>query len=243
MNTRFSKQLFIVFFVRGTARGKQLSLSFQNHGNGVVNAPQKKGMGLTPAPDLPKNSQDFDGIEGDSEGTIRSDYFSLDSHNWYPKRVAEEDWEESSIKSDNPSWVDPGAERVKRKGGLGFDGIELQRWKFGGSCSDSTSNASVSQKLGEFDGKLEFGYADAAKSELLAGEIGVKRKNLKKFWLDSKVKAELGIGDDAKGEVGFGGIGIKRKTCREFWSDSESEMSIMNKTILMLPNKFTGYSN
>lgn len=57
------------------------------------------------------------------------------------------------------------------------------------------------------------------------------------------MKAELGIGDDAKGEVGFGGIGIKRKTCGEFWSDSESDMSIMNKTILMLPNKFTGYSN
>lgn len=190
---------------------------------------QKQDMGLTPAPDLPENSRDFEGIEGDSEGAIRTDYFSLDSQNRYPKRVAEEDRVESSIESDNPSWVEPGAERVEGKGELGFGGIELPRRKYSGCWSDSSSDGSVSRKLGEFDGKLELGYADDTKSELLAGGIGVEHKNIDKFWLDSEVKGELGVGDDAKGDVGFGGIGIKRKISGDFFSDSGSDMSISEK--------------
>ncbi|XXG39458.1 hypothetical protein AAC387_Pa01g0413 [Persea americana] len=186
---------------------------------------QKHDMGHPPVPDLAENSRDLEGIEGASEGAVRSDYFSLDSETRYPKRVVEDDREESSIESNNPSWVDPDG----GGGGLGFGGIELPRRNYGGSWSDSSSDGSVSRKFGAFDGKPELGYADDAKSGLLVGGIGVERKKFDNFWLDSEVKRELGIGDDAKGEVGSEGIGIKRKISGEFWSDSGSDISIREK--------------
>lgn len=51
-----------------------------------------------------QNSSYLEGIERDSEGIIRSDYFSLDSHPKYTETQVEDD---TSIESDNPSWIDP----------------------------------------------------------------------------------------------------------------------------------------
>ncbi|XP_076899587.1 uncharacterized protein LOC143553473 [Bidens hawaiensis] len=42
----------------------------------------------------------LDGIERDSEGVIKSDYFSLDSHKYHLD-------DQVSVESDNPSWIDP----------------------------------------------------------------------------------------------------------------------------------------
>ncbi|KAK1432333.1 hypothetical protein QVD17_09228 [Tagetes erecta] len=46
----------------------------------------------------------LEGIERDSEGVIRSDYFSLDSHNNY---LQHQFLDQISVDSDNPSWIDP----------------------------------------------------------------------------------------------------------------------------------------
>ncbi|XP_076949438.1 uncharacterized protein LOC143622082 [Bidens hawaiensis] len=45
----------------------------------------------------------LDGIERDSEGIIKSDYFSLDSHKYHRDDVTDQ----ASVESDNPSWIDP----------------------------------------------------------------------------------------------------------------------------------------
>ncbi|XP_076960473.1 uncharacterized protein LOC143636872 [Bidens hawaiensis] len=45
----------------------------------------------------------LDGIERDSEGIIKSDYFSLDSHKYHLDDVTDQ----LSVESDNPSWIDP----------------------------------------------------------------------------------------------------------------------------------------
>ncbi|KAL8231887.1 hypothetical protein R6Q57_001665 [Mikania cordata] len=49
------------------------------------------------------NTSYLEGIERDSEGAIRPDYFSLDSHNKYVEDVTDQ----VSVDSDNPSWIDP----------------------------------------------------------------------------------------------------------------------------------------
>lgn len=49
----------------------------------------------------------LEGIERDSEGIIRSDYFSLDSHNKYAATQVEDVTDGISVESDNPSWIDP----------------------------------------------------------------------------------------------------------------------------------------
>ncbi|KAK9069486.1 hypothetical protein SSX86_011390 [Deinandra increscens subsp. villosa] len=53
------------------------------------------------------NTSYLDGIERDSEGVIRSDYFSLDSHNTYFATRLEDVTDQISVHSDNPSWIDP----------------------------------------------------------------------------------------------------------------------------------------
>ncbi|KAI3508888.1 hypothetical protein L1887_23908 [Cichorium endivia] len=49
----------------------------------------------------------LEGIESDSEGIIRSDYFSLDSHTKYAANQVENVIDDVSVESDNPSWIDP----------------------------------------------------------------------------------------------------------------------------------------
>ena len=64
------------------------------------------------------NSGNLVGIESDSDGGTRSDYFSLDGQMKYARTVAASDdlSEEVSAESDNPSWIDPVTEaRYERK--------------------------------------------------------------------------------------------------------------------------------
>ena len=64
------------------------------------------------------NSGSLAGIESDSDGGIRSDYFSLDGQMKYARTVAGggDISEEGSAESDNPSWIDPATEaRYERK--------------------------------------------------------------------------------------------------------------------------------
>lgn len=54
-----------------------------------------------------QNTSYLEGIERDSEGIIRSDYFSLDSRNKYAGTQVEDVTDGISVESDNPSWIDP----------------------------------------------------------------------------------------------------------------------------------------
>lgn len=54
-----------------------------------------------------QNTSYLEGIERDSEGIIRSDYFSLDSHTKYAATQVEDVIDDVSVESDNPSWIDP----------------------------------------------------------------------------------------------------------------------------------------
>lgn len=54
-----------------------------------------------------QNTSYLEGIERDSEGIIRSDYFSLDSHTKYAATEVEDVIDDVSVESDNPSWIDP----------------------------------------------------------------------------------------------------------------------------------------
>lgn len=196
---------------------------------------QKSDMGVVPAPDSAENSRDFQVTEGGSEGEIRSNYFALDSDSRSSNKVEEEDREDSSVGSNNPTWVDPLVEPSygdEAKGGLGFSGIELQRGNSGEISSDLSSNESVVRKFVDFDGKGELGHGDDAKRAVHFGGVEVEGENLNKFWSDSggdgsvypkssgsEGKGELGYVDDAKEEVGFEGIDIEHKISREFRSE------------------------
>ncbi|MGV7428892.1 hypothetical protein PJI19_29520, partial [Mycobacterium kansasii] len=79
----------------------------------------------------------MEGIEGESEGIIRADYFSLDSQSKYLRTSGKGDvTEEGSVDSDNPSWIDPGS--VTRS----------PRTELGGFWSDSGSDGSEERKFG-----------------------------------------------------------------------------------------------
>ncbi|XP_058090055.1 uncharacterized protein LOC131236705 [Magnolia sinica] len=181
---------------------------------------QKTDMGLVQTPYLSQNSRDFEGVEGDSEGAIRSDYFTLE--NSYAKEAPEGDREGSSVESDNPSWVDPASEPRYAGGAkseVGFGGIELSCRNSGEFWSDSGSDSSVGRKFGDFDGKGELDCGDDGRREVDFEGIGAARKNSGDFWSDTlKFKDFLG-----KGEMSFEGIGIKRTNSSEFWSDSSGD--------------------
>ncbi|KAF3944454.1 hypothetical protein CMV_029088 [Castanea mollissima] len=107
------------------------------------------------------NQREFEGIEGDSEGMIRSDYFSLENQERYAKTAIVAASEAGdSVESDNPSWVDPGSEtRFANKSSGEF-------W------SDSSSDRSDERKFGDFDAKQELGLSETAKS--LVGFQGIE---------------------------------------------------------------------
>lgn len=169
------------------------------------------------------NQREFEGIEGDSEGMIRSDYFSLENQERYAKTAIVAASEAGdSVESDNPSWVDPGSEtRFANKSSGEF-------W------SDSSSDRSDERKSGEFDAKQELGLSETVKS--LVGFQGVEEMkavdgNSAKFD-DSDVKNELGSSGNAKIQVGFGGFGeiqTRDKDSIEFWADSGGDALVSMK--------------
>ncbi|PSS19369.1 hypothetical protein CEY00_Acc11420 [Actinidia chinensis var. chinensis] len=177
--------------------------------------------GSVKSSDSVESMRGLEGIEGESEGMIRTDYFSLDSQGKYSKVVASE---EGSVESDNPSWIDPGSEtRSPRK-------------EPGEFWPDSGSDRSDDRKFSEFDGKNDLGFAENAKSQVGfegAGEIGSEGGDLVKLWSDSGRIGPISMGFDAKKELGFaknaksqvdfegdGGIGAEGKDLVKFWSDS-----------------------
>ncbi|XP_077231605.1 uncharacterized protein LOC143864711 isoform X2 [Tasmannia lanceolata] len=179
-------------------------------------------------PNLVVNLRDFEGIDGDSEGMIRSDYFALDSKKRYAKTVKKEDGEDNfALDSDNSSWVDPCSEsrfRDEGKRELGLKGIELGHRNSGEFWSDSG-------KIGDFEGKGEVGYEYDVKREVGLEGIELGHRNLGEFWSgsgkigDFEGKGEVGYEYDVKREVGCEGVGeiegseIENKGCNKFWVD------------------------
>ncbi|KAF5457056.1 hypothetical protein F2P56_021191 [Juglans regia] len=185
------------------------------------------GAGLIDSTESDEILRNFEGIEGDSEGMIRSDYFSLENQERYAKNASEVD--SSEVESDNPSWIDPGSETryaIKNSG---------EFW------SDSSSDRSDERKLGDFDAKHELGLAETAKSQVgLEGieEMKAKNENLGKLGTDESkfnnfdVKHELGSAENIKPQLGFeefGEIQTQDKYSSNFWSDSGGEALVSIK--------------
>ncbi|KAI3784249.1 hypothetical protein L1987_43344 [Smallanthus sonchifolius] len=57
------------------------------------------------------NTSYLEGIERDSEGTIRSDYFSLE----FSATHVQDATDQISVESDNPSWIDPVCDTIYSK--------------------------------------------------------------------------------------------------------------------------------
>ncbi|XVF16480.1 hypothetical protein REPUB_Repub10bG0034600 [Reevesia pubescens] len=90
--------------------------------------------------------RNFEEIEGDTEGMIKTDYFSLDNQSMYAKEGDVSG--EGSVESDNPSWIDPNLE------------IQYERNNSGNFWSDSGSDRSDDRKLSDFNVKKESGFAE-----------------------------------------------------------------------------------
>ncbi|OMO77483.1 hypothetical protein COLO4_25146 [Corchorus olitorius] len=149
--------------------------------------------------------RNLDEIEADTEGMIRSDYFSLDNQSMYAKEGDMS--EEGSVESDNPSWIDPRPEtRFRRKNSGEF-------W------SDSASDRSDDRKFSDFDVKNDLGLAENEKAPVEyegIGEMESGSEKSGKFKLDDSKISEL----DEKKELGFGEIRVQDKNLGQFWSDS-----------------------
>ncbi|KAM7269171.1 hypothetical protein ACFE04_024668 [Oxalis oulophora] len=124
-----------------TSEFQEWELLLPNSNSVLVNSPE---------------STDFQGIEAESEGMIRSDYFSL-TNNTIHVDVLEEEEEEGSVESDNPSWIDPDS---------GFQrNNSAQFWSDSASDrSDKVTDFDAINDLGiqGFEGKSEMGtYSDS----------------------------------------------------------------------------------
>ncbi|KAK6937962.1 hypothetical protein RJ641_031470 [Dillenia turbinata] len=119
-------------------------------------------------------------IEGESQGMVRSNYFSLDSLDRYAK-PSEYVSEEGSVESDNPSWIDPGSDNQFAN----KNSAEL--W------SDSASDRSDAHKSGEEIAKSEVGFKGI-------GEINTQSKGLGDFLSDSGGIFRNGSGSELIGE-------------------------------------------
>ena len=163
------------------------------------------------------NLSELEGIEGDSEGMIRSDYFSLDSQGRYERPVDVSDG--GSVESDNPSWIDPGSE------------TQYGRKDAGEFWSDSGSDRSDGRKFVEFDAKNELGMGEIEKTGVgLEGET----ENSGKLWSDEPkfndfdVKNKSGSEERGKSLMGFEGvdeIGGENENMGKFGSGLESDLS------------------
>ncbi|KAI4331786.1 hypothetical protein L6164_016741 [Bauhinia variegata] len=110
------------------------------------------------------------GIDSDSDGVIRSDYFSIDGQKRYAQVAEEVDVnEEDSVESDNPSWIDPAGETgCGRKNSSEF-------W------SDTSSDRSEERKLSGFFGGSDVGSAEIVKSHVSFGGVGEIEAEHKRF--------------------------------------------------------------
>ncbi|KAL5571742.1 hypothetical protein UlMin_021339 [Ulmus minor] len=155
--------------------------------------------------DSTENPRSFEVIEGDSEGMIRSDYFSLDNQVRTHAQTVADVSEEGSVESDNPSWIDPVPEtRYERKNSGEF-------W------SDSASDRSEDRKFNDFDAKNELGLLESTKIQVGVegiGEIQTLEKDSGKFWSDT--------GGDGLVSVEFGEV---RKETEMSFGDFEGENS------------------
>ncbi|GKV09226.1 hypothetical protein SLE2022_327100 [Rubroshorea leprosula] len=161
--------------------------------------------------------RNLEGIEGDTEGMIRSDYFSLDNQSRYAKTVAVEGdvSEEGSVESDNPSWIDPGSE------------TRYERKNLGGFWSDSGSDRSDDRKLSDYEVKNELGLVGNEKGQLGfegIGEMEAKSENLGKIEFgiskssDFDMKSELGFVEKVTGASDDNQV--NDKVLDNCWSDS-----------------------
>ncbi|XP_078441323.1 uncharacterized protein LOC144711251 [Wolffia australiana] len=130
--------------------------------------------GSAPVVSDPSSAASIDGlfgIEGESSGAIKPDYFSLDPDRRYSKRAPSEG-EDSLAGSDNPSWVDPELESRFLEGFQeAIDGGGEQIWDFDGVVDgDGESAVLGAADSSEFveeanprDGNLGFGEKSGAR--------------------------------------------------------------------------------
>lgn len=154
----------------------------------------------------------FSGIEGDAEGMIRSDYFSLENQGKYGYAKSEE----GSIESDNPSWIDPVSVTP-------YVGKES-----GGFWSDSASDRSDDRKSNDFEVRSELGFAGNEKRQVAFGETEAVDDN--SGILGSREGKLSGL--EVEGKVSFeeiGEVGSVDKDSAKFWSDSGRESLVSVK--------------
>ncbi|GMJ11712.1 hypothetical protein like AT4G10080 [Hibiscus trionum] len=148
--------------------------------------------------------RNLESIEGDTEGIIRSDYFSLDNQSMYAKEGGVS--EEGSIESDNPSWIDP----------------KPVAQYTGDFWSDSGSDRSDDRKLSDLVVKKDLEFAEnekapdfsqgVGKAEGRTDELGIFKPYGTKFSEFDRTK-ELGFGE-------FGDIQDQDKDLDKLWPDS-----------------------
>ncbi|KAL4340299.1 hypothetical protein GQ457_08G009070 [Hibiscus cannabinus] len=161
--------------------------------------------------------RNLESVEGDTEGMIRSDYFSLDNQSMYEKQGDAS--EEGSIESDNPSWIDPKPV------------TQYRRSNSGDFWSDSGSDRSDDRKLSDLVVKKDLDFAEnekapdssqeIGKAEARADELGTFKPDGTKFSEFDRTK-ELGFG-------GFGDIQDQGKDLGKFWPDSGGDGLISMK--------------
>ncbi|GLT93887.1 hypothetical protein SLE2022_116570 [Rubroshorea leprosula] len=163
-------------------------------------------------PVSPIEMRNLEGVEGETEGMIRSDYFSLDNQSRYAKTVAVEGdlSEEGFVGSDNESWIDTGSETRR------------ERKNSGEFLSDSGSDRSDDRKFGDFEVKNQkdqVGFEGIEEKE-------TRSENLGKFEFDNgkssdvDTKNELGFVENVKSSGGSGEIQVHDKDLDNCWSDS-----------------------
>ncbi|CAL1409784.1 unnamed protein product [Linum trigynum] len=179
------------------------------------------------SPVLEENLRSFDEIEADSGGMIRLDYFSIGNDSMFDKSVVACAGEvESSVESDNPSWIDPAIEnRFEGKNSVGF-------W------SDSASDRSDDQKVSDFDVRNELGAEKFAKSE----EIEAKEVDGREFdqlvseLSSCEAKSESSFEENVKSrQLVFEEIEQKlgkEKDMTKFWSDSGGDGLVLGSEVM-----------
>ncbi|KAK8591823.1 hypothetical protein V6N13_031849 [Hibiscus sabdariffa] len=161
--------------------------------------------------------RNLESIEGDTEGMIRSDYFSLDNQSMYAEEGGVS--EEGSIESDNPSWIDP-----KPVG-------QYRRNNSGDFWSDSGSDRSDDRKLSDLVVKKDLEFAEnekapdffqgIGKAEGRTDELGTFKPDATKF---SEFDGPKGLGF---GE--FSDIQDQDKDLDKLWPDSGGDGLISMK--------------
>ncbi|GMH31407.1 hypothetical protein Nepgr_033250 [Nepenthes gracilis] len=120
-------------------------------------------------------TRELDELGGDSNGVIRPDYFSVDSHHMHaeavPDGVANE---ENSFGSNNPSWIYPGSQTLCP----GSNSAEFR--------SDSGGVPSDLRILTDLDDKNGLAIGENVGETVIVGEIEVADSKSVKCWSDSE---------------------------------------------------------